>query len=124
MAGQLPRNHRYAGAEFPRERLPAAYRDKGLKITERGHPDFSPYAQRLPNGQMSVRIKMTGNYAKDVQLANKAAKIEVWDPNMAWHHVEDGMTMQLIPKDLHNAARHSGGRATYKHRTGDASAYP
>ena len=26
-----------------------------------------------------------------------------------WHHCEDGVTMQLIPTDLHRAIGHDGG---------------
>ena len=29
-----------------------------------------------------------------------------------WHHVENSTELQLIPKDLHDAIRHTGGRAT------------
>jgi hypothetical protein len=28
-----------------------------------------------------------------------------------WHHVEDCVTMQLLPLDIHGAARHTGGAA-------------
>ncbi|WP_405237918.1 HNH endonuclease [Lentisalinibacter orientalis] len=35
-----------------------------------------------------------------------------------WHHVEDGRTMQLIPQDIHNAARHTGGAAVIRHGGG------
>lgn len=28
-----------------------------------------------------------------------------------WHHVEDGKTMMLVPTDLHQAVRHTGGAA-------------
>jgi hypothetical protein len=27
------------------------------------------------------------------------------------HHVEDGLTMQLVPSDLHDVVRHTGGAA-------------
>jgi hypothetical protein len=29
----------------------------------------------------------------------------------AWHHVEDGCTMELIPVEIHRGARHTGGAA-------------
>ncbi len=32
-----------------------------------------------------------------------------------WHHVEDTKTMQLIPTDLHDAVKHTGGCAVIKH---------
>ena len=30
-------------------------------------------------------------------------------PGYTWHHLEDGKTLILIPTDLHNAYRHTGG---------------
>ena len=35
-----------------------------------------------------------------------------------WHHNEELGVMELIPKDLHKAVRHTGGQAGYKHMTG------
>jgi len=35
---------------------------------------------------------------------------------MVWHHVEDGKTMLLIPKDIHKAAAHTGGIAVIRAR--------
>ena len=32
----------------------------------------------------------------------------------AWHHVEDGHTLQLVPSDIHAAVRHTGGVAVLK----------
>ena len=31
-----------------------------------------------------------------------------------WHHVEDCVTMQLIPTKIHNAVRHTGGAAVIR----------
>ena len=31
-----------------------------------------------------------------------------------WHHVENGRTMQLIPREIHNAVRHTGGAAVIR----------
>ena len=30
-------------------------------------------------------------------------------PGYTWHHKEDGVTMELIPADVHAAAKHTGG---------------
>jgi len=51
VAGRLPRNHQYAGKEFPREQLPAKYREKGLRFKANGHPDFEPYAMTATERQ-------------------------------------------------------------------------
>ena len=126
LAGQLPRNHSYAGKEFPRDRLPAPYRDIGVRVKRNGHPDFEPHAMVLPNGKRSVKIQLTGNTRRDSRLASEAAGFTTGKPpkEFTWHHVEDGTTMQLIPTDLHDAVRHSGGQAAHRHRTGDLNAYP
>jgi hypothetical protein len=118
VAGRLPRNHQYAGKEFPSELLPAKYRAKGLKFKSTGYPDFEPYALTLPNGRKTVRIELTGSRRADEALANKAARLEERPEGYTWHHVEDEGTMLLVPTPLHEAAAHSGGGATFKHRTG------
>lgn len=35
---------------------------------------------------------------------------------LTWHECPDGKTMQLVPTDIHNACRHSGGVAEMKYR--------
>ena len=46
-------------------------------------------------------------------IANKMMRKRIpgWKKpsNMTWHHHQDTRTMQLIPTDIHNAVRHSGG---------------
>ena len=127
MAGQLPRNHKYAGKQFPKDRLPPAYQKTGVRFTEDGFPDFGPYAHSLPNGRMSVQIRMTGDYGRDATRARIAAGFKRPGDVPAdhiWHHAQDGRTMILVPRDLHHEVRHSGGRGTYRHVTGDETAYP
>ena len=119
VAGRLPRNHEFAGQEFPREQLPPKYREKGLRFKSTGYPDFEPYAMTLPNGKKTVRIELTGSRHADEALANKAAGFKGEPPSThTWHHVEDEGTMMLVPRDLHREVPHTGGRATFKHRTG------
>jgi hypothetical protein len=31
------------------------------------------------------------------------------DNKVTWHHHQDGKTLQLIKRDLHNAVKHLGG---------------
>ncbi len=52
---------------------------------------------------------MTGDYTHDADLANKAIHETSTPEDYVWHHVEDGKTMELVPRDLHRAAGHSGG---------------
>jgi len=117
VAGRLPRNHAYAGHEYPPSKLPPAYRKQGLRFKDTGYPDFEPYATVLPNGQKKVRIAYAGRNA-DAAVANKAAKLEETPRGYTWHHNEDMETMSLVPSDLHDAVEHSGGTAEYKHRHG------
>jgi hypothetical protein len=119
VAGRLPQNHQYAGREVPRSELPAKYRGQGLHFKSTGYPDFEPYAKTLPNGKKSVRIEYQGNRPADCAAANRKARFESTPEDFTWHHDEADLgAMYLVPKDLHDAAKHSGGVAEYKHRTG------
>ena len=118
VAGRLPRNHEFAGKEFPRELLPPKYREKGLRFKRTGYPDFEPYAATLPNGKKTVKIELTGSRRADEALANKAAGVDERPEGYTWHHVEDGGTMMLVPTSLHEAVAHTGGGAGFNHRTG------
>lgn len=119
VAGRLPQNHAYAGGEFPRSELPPKYRKNGLKFTDTGHPDFAPYAKTLPNGKNAVRINLTGSRSVDEAMANRAAGLPRKPSGWTWHHeMGDAGTMMLVPEDLHQVVRHTGGTAEYKHRTG------
>jgi hypothetical protein len=119
VAGNLPRNSEYAGKEFPRERLPEAYREKGLRFTKEGFPDFEPYAMELPSGGKTVQIELTNSYTKDFAAANRAAGLKRTPKGYIWHHVEDGRTMMLVPDKLHDAVRHTGGAAVYRGTHGE-----
>ncbi|MES2354415.1 MAG: RHS repeat-associated core domain-containing protein [Pseudomonadota bacterium] len=70
-----------------------------------GFPDFSGVSKA------SVKIQQTGNNATDFARANKAAGLSETPKGYTWHHVEDGATMQLVPRDIHGATAHSGGAA-------------
>jgi hypothetical protein len=47
-------------------------------------------------------------------MANQAVGLSKTPTGYVWHHVEDGLTMQLVPQDIHNAARHTGGSAVIR----------
>ncbi len=71
-----------------------------------------------------------GNYEQaDNELASKMNKenpdlaltgkdIEKWrnDNDLTWHELPDGESMQLVPTDLHDACRHSGGKSEMNYR--------
>ncbi|KPF67287.1 hypothetical protein IP88_12285 [alpha proteobacterium AAP81b] len=97
--GRRPLNYRYAGKVHP----------SGVRFTKQGFPDFTPHARA------QVRLKgLTGAYRVDAAMANKAVGLKSTPAGYVWHHVEDGATMQLIPKSIHNAVRHSGGASFIK----------
>jgi filamentous hemagglutinin len=60
--------------------------------------------------------------AIDERIANKLAGVPRTPTGYVWHHVEDGETLILIPKDLHNAVRHTGGAAVIKERLREGAA--
>lgn len=80
----------------------------GVPFTGSGHPDFARYAVK------KVEIKVTGDHQIDLALANKASGLKSTPKDLTWHHHEDGKSMQLVPKDLHNTIRHTGGVAVVK----------
>ncbi|WP_446091397.1 HNH endonuclease [Acinetobacter sp. 1124_18A] len=80
---------------------------KGVEFSKNGFPIFTPYAKaivKLDKGQK-------GNYTSDFTEANRLAKFGKTPEGYIWHHYEDGVTMQLIPLEIHDAVRHSGGVA-------------
>lgn len=82
---------------------------KSVKFDENGFPDFSPYRIQ------SVRVKgLTGNRAHDSALANEAAGLTSTPKGYTWHHHQDGVTMELVPRDLHTAVPHTGGAAVIR----------
>jgi hypothetical protein len=52
---------------------------------------------------------MTGDYPKDFAAANQAAGYVSTPDGYTWHHHQDRITMQLVPRDLHGDIRHTGG---------------
>ena len=77
-----------------------------------GYPDFSPHKYNGTLGKSEVQIKMTGK-SSDFSRANESAgfgKGQYSQPDgFTWHHKEDGKTMQLIRRDVHEATPHTGG---------------
>jgi len=105
-------NGKYAVKKYPVENLPYILQRRypdSVDFNKDGYPDFSPYART------SVKIKdLNGIYANDISLANKNAGFERTPDGYTWHHHQDGETMLLVPKDLHEAVRHQGGVAKLK----------
>jgi A nuclease of the HNH/ENDO VII superfamily with conserved WHH len=104
-----------------------AQTESGLKvfIKENGFPDFTPFSKK------NVKIEgLTGKSSIDFVKANKAAGFgNTYDAHCVfnngefkdytWHHHEDCVTMQLVPKFLNNSPSkglsHTGGAAVIRH---------
>jgi filamentous hemagglutinin len=108
-------NKKYAGETYyPSNSLLRSKYPNGVQFDSNGFPDFSPYSTT------DVKIKITGEYADDFEAANRAAGHGGKKPptGYTWHHHQDMTTMQLVPADLHNAVRYTGGMALLKQLLG------
>jgi A nuclease of the HNH/ENDO VII superfamily with conserved WHH len=105
LGGKNPINAKYAGREFPlRTQLRKSY-PRGVRFSDSGFPQFHPHSIK------TVRIDVVSptTRARDFKLANEAAGLTRTPKGYVWHHAEDGRTMELIPRDLHQPVRHTGG---------------
>lgn len=105
--GRMPINSQYAGQHFPLPADLAAKYSSGVRFTESGFPDFRPY---------SVHEVALDSLGPTRQADFTAARADLGIPfqprGWIWHHVENSTVLQLIPRDLHDAIRHTGGWAT------------
>ncbi|WP_460150985.1 HNH endonuclease [Pseudomonas sp. S3_A03] len=108
--GRSPINsQKYANTEIPLSDLPAEIAQKypkSVHFSGAGYPDFTPYAVK------KVRIDLTESRDRDFKLANQSSGYKRTPDNFTWHHHQESGLMQLIPSDLHDAVRHTGGVAT------------
>ena len=122
--GRYPINARFAGG-FWRHNDPAKIPveivqkyPEGVRFNERGFPIFNQHLHEHPTkGFGDIELDHpTGKSWKDIRQADNQFGIDAKyrkDNNLVWHHHEDTGRMQLIPKDLHNAVRHTGGYAIW-----------
>lgn len=96
VASRARRNGHLAGQNHP---------VTGIPFDKMGYPDFSGVSKA------DVKIKFSGNRARDARAANKKAGYDETPDDYVWHHHQDGETMQLIPKDIHSKTGHDGGHA-------------
>ena len=71
----------------------------------RWFPDFSQYAR------VTVNVPLGKSIEQDFKYANKLIKEKTTPKGYTWHHTEKPGVLQLIPTDLHEAVRHTGGKA-------------
>ncbi|MCG8333545.1 MAG: DUF4157 domain-containing protein [Proteobacteria bacterium] len=111
--GRFPINSRkYAGRTVPLEDLPVHLRGKyphSVHFSGAGYPDFSRYSIK------NVRIELGKSRGVDFSRADKAAGFSRNNPrpdDFTWHHHQDSGYMQLVPTDIHDWIKHTGGIAT------------
>jgi hypothetical protein len=120
-----PPNAAYAGqvVHFP-DPVRAARHPRGVRVDERGYPDFAPYARvaveiaEPPEGFGVDELRLTDYVSANAALA--AAGHELWDtvPDVAtphgwtWHHAPGTRRLELIPVEVKALLRHHGGVAT------------
>ena len=91
--GKTIRNKDLAGKNHP---------VTGIPFDKDGFPDFSGVAQK------TVKVPLTGKYQQDFAAANKAAGYSEIPQGMTWHHHQDGVTLQLVQRELHAKTGHTG----------------
>lgn len=110
------------------EELAQEYPD-GVEIDEFGFPLFYPY---INPDHPPVLVELTETSSKDIRLAYEAAGIDKDEAkelqeDWVWHHThaydpESGLgELILIPRDLHAAVKHAGGRSLHKHNGAETS---
>lgn len=119
--GRYPINARYAGGVWrdgDPAKMPKGWPYGDIHFSDRGFPIFNQHIHEHPTkGLGDIKLDHpTGKSWKDIRQADEKFGIDAKyrkDNNLVWHHHEDTGRMQLIPKDLHNAVRHTGGYALW-----------
>ncbi|HEY5834190.1 SMI1/KNR4 family protein [Streptomyces sp.] len=120
-----PPNAAYAGqvVHFP-DPVRAARHPRGVRVDDRGYPDFSPYARAAaeiaepPEGFGVDELRLTDYVSANAAL--HAAGHELWGSltpvatphGWTWHHVHGTRRLELIPVEVKALLRHHGGLAT------------
>jgi A nuclease of the HNH/ENDO VII superfamily with conserved WHH/SMI1 / KNR4 family (SUKH-1) len=124
-ATAAPPNAAYAGqiVHFP-DPLRAARYPQGVRVDDRGYPDFSPYARAAaeiaepPEGFGVDELRLTdyvsanaAQYHAGHELFDGASPVAT-PHGWTWHHVVGGRRMELVPVEVKALLRHHGGLAT------------
>ncbi|SDL04771.1 HNH endonuclease [Streptomyces indicus] len=124
-AQAAPPNAAYAGqtVHFP-DPVRASRHPRGVRIDDRGYPDFSAYARAAteiaepPEGFGVDELRLTDYVSANAAMA--AQGHDLWDtiPAVAtphgwtWHHVPGTRRLELVPAEVKALLRHHGGLAT------------
>ena len=120
-SGRCRPNHEYAGKRYPlEEKNPELARKypNSVNFDEDANPIFDPYAKATVRFEDNVLKGNSNSGSPDFKVANEKMGYpgkyppEICGPKgndpCTWHH-KDLHTLQLVPRDLHEAVRHSGG---------------
>lgn len=99
-------NSKYAGRVFEvsedlRDRFP-----DGVQFSDEGFPQFDRYSAKTVVFEEGFRGPRKQD---DFARANAVFGWKRVPEGMVWHHTEDGCSMVLIDRDLHDEVRHWGG---------------
>lgn len=100
----------------------------GVTFSTEGFPIFSPY--RYVHNGVPVEVDIgalhpnppsgvSGSNGSSLDFKAADDLMKQIDPNWkkpagyTWHHIENSTRLELVPSDIHQAVRHSGGRSTY-----------
>lgn len=119
--GKCRPNSQYAGKRFPLEEKNPQLAQKypnSVKFDENANPIFDPYAKATVRFEKGVLKGNSNSGSPDFKVANEKMGYpgryppEICGPKgsepCTWHH-KDSQTLQLVPRDLHEAVRHEGG---------------
>jgi hypothetical protein len=104
----------------------------GVEFNEKGHPIFdSIFDITLPENLRGEEVSDTRQFTEATRQLGEVLEISPalgtlfnpdqldaihkgWPriPGLTWHHHEDGVTLQLVDRDVHAKTGHSGGRET------------
>ncbi|MFI9203412.1 HNH endonuclease [Streptomyces sp. NPDC053048] len=120
-----PPNAAYAGqvVHFP-DPVRRGRHPKGVRVDDRGFPDFSPYARAAaeiaepPEGFGVDELRLTDYVSANA--AQHAAGHELWanlspvatPHGWTWHHVAGTRRLELVPAEVKALLRHHGGLAS------------
>lgn len=134
VGNRLPINWQWAGKNYPFQKLhKMAFKNLddrypeiaeevarvGVPFSKDGWPNFKPF-------EVDEVIIQQGFVGRKVDFAKadklmwpelttaKAREAERKRLCLTWHHDQDGHTLSLIPTDLHDAVKHTGGIAVIK----------
>jgi RHS repeat-associated protein len=117
---RMPINSCFAGKVMKDGDLPEHIRQKyphGVPFNMFGFPDFSRYAEKTVHigafkaDNLDFRKANEAAFGKNNPFGDKAPD------GYTWHHHQENGKLQLIPKDIHDAVKHTGGASLAGCRT-------